>query len=312
MRLVVLLGIFGLFLAGIAMASVIPEHLTEQKCGNKIREGYELCEPDTPYDICPAIGKLLKIAMVCNEVNCACLPGESAKDCGNQIREGVEMCDPGTKEPAVDFCSNITSAIGLPLKCDEKTCDCVPAGLPVVLSTCGDEKIEGNEDCEGDEDCPKGRVCDNCSCVRKDAEIELSPVQYNVTTDNVSVPTIEEIIAQRKNTVLGFVLEDYVGEVIPEELEYFDDEKINIHVALNDGTNTTVSVITTEMVIQEIHNYALNKTTMDVWVDEADAEKIRAGEERTPTIALMLENGEIEYRPRGFFRRIWFFLFTPF
>lgn len=293
-------------------ASVIPPKYTEQKCGNGKHEGYELCEPDTAFDLCPAIGKLLKIAMVCDERNCACLPDKSAKDCGNQIREGVEMCDPGEKEEPIDFCPNISAAIGLPLKCDTSTCDCVPEGPPVLVAYCGDGKVEGYEDCEADEDCPKSRYCDNCSCVLRETELNLTPVEYNVTTDEIPVPTIEDITAAPKTTILDFVLENYIGEVIPEELDYFDEETINIYVAMKNGTNTTVSLVTTQMVVQEVHPYALNDTSMEVWIEEDAVRKIKAADTRTELIVSMLSDGTIRYRPTGFFRRIWFWLFTPF
>ncbi|MEM2916181.1 MAG: hypothetical protein QXT19_02385 [Candidatus Woesearchaeota archaeon] len=310
--------VFGLILAfaiisATASASVIPAKYTEQKCGNGIREGYELCEPGTAYDICPAIGKLLKIAVVCNEQTCDCLPGRTAKDCGNQIREGIEMCDPGTKEPPVDFCPNISAAIGLPLVCDKETCDCIPAGAPVILSTCGDNKVEGNEDCESDDDCPKGRTCQNCTCVRIEQDLNLTPVQHNVTTDDIPMPTIEDIIRKGgKTEIAGFVIEDYVGEIIPEELAYFDDEKINFYIKMKDGNAYVASAVTTKNVVQEVHPYALNDSSMSVWIDEDALSAIKAAEQRTPLIVSMLSDGRIGYRPTGFFRRIWFWLFRPY
>jgi hypothetical protein len=304
--------VLGILLEASVAASVIPASLTEQKCGNGIKEGYELCEPDTAYDICPAIGKLLKIAMVCNEFTCDCLPGKSAKDCGNQIREGVEMCDPGEKEETIDFCPNISAAIGLPLKCDTATCDCVAEGLPFVVSYCGDGKVEGNEDCESDDDCPKSRRCEDCACVAKETELNLTPVEHNVTTDEIPVPTVEDITRRQKNTIAGFVLDDYVGEILPEELDYFDNEEINIYVAMKDGTNLTVSLVTTEMVVQEIHPFALNETSMEVWVGEDTVAEVKAADNRTATIVRLLETGKIAYEPTSFFRRLWFWLFTPF
>ena len=296
-------------------ASVIPAELTEQKCGNGIREGYELCEPDSAYDLCPSIGKVLKIAMVCDERNCACLP--NIKDCGNGIPEGSEMCE--TDEKGFDFnmCGNISNIIGLPLKCDLESCDCVAEGLAVKVSYCGDDVLEGYEDCEVDQHCPTGRVCQNCSCVRPGEDLtNLTPVIYNVSdydipTEDVSegVTTVEDIIRRRKQTVLNFVLEDYVGEVLPEDLDYFDEEEINIYV-----TNTTinVSVVTTQMVVQEVHSYALNKSSMEIWIDEETVAKIKAADERTALIVRLLEDGTIKYKPRGFFRRFWFLFFRPF
>lgn len=303
-----LLLLFALISAS-ASASIIPKKLTEQKCGNGVREGYELCEPGTAFDICPAIGRLLKVAMVCNEVDCSCLP--NTKDCGNQIHEGVEMCDPGEKEEPIDFCPNVSNAIGLPLECDTATCDCVPKGPAVIISYCGDEKVEGNEDCEVDDDCPKGRTCQNCSCIRVD-DLNLTPIEHNITPDDIPIPTLEDIVRRQKNTVLGMVLEDYVGEILPEELDYFDEEIIAIHVSLNDLTNATVGLVTTEMVVQEAHPYELNDTTMEVWVKEDTVAGVNAAENRAGEIVRLLETGDIDYRPTGFFRRIWFWLFTPY
>lgn len=312
MRPILIFTLAFLLLASLAAATIIPASLTEQKCGNGIREGYELCEPETAYDLCPAIGKILKIAMVCNEQTCACLPGESAKNCGNQIRESAEACDPGTKEPPFDICPNISQIIGLPLKCDTTTCDCVASGAPVVISYCGDEKVEGSEDCESTDDCPKGRECQNCTCVRVETELNIS-VEHNVTEDVTLPPTIEDITsAAGKTVILDFVIEDYVGEILPEELDYFDDEAVNIHVAMEDGSNTTVSLVTTEMVVQEIHPEAIAEPSMDIWVDEDAVKAVKAADNRTATITHMLSDGTIRYRPAGFWRSIWFFFFTPF
>jgi hypothetical protein len=300
-------------LALAASASIIPSSLTEQKCGNGIREGYEVCEPETAYDLCPAIGKILKIALVCNENTCNCLPDRSAKDCGNEIREGVEMCDPGKKEASIDFCPNISMAIGIDLRCDNKTCDCIPTGPIIKLSTCGDKKVEGNEDCEADDDCPKGRVCQNCTCIRLETDLNLTPVQYNITTDNVSMPSLEDITRNGAKTELaGFVLEDYIGEVIPEQLEYFDAEDINAYIKMADGNEYVASLVTRETVVQEVHPYPLNDTSMEMWLSEETLGKIKASDTRTETIVTMLEDGTMKYKPTGFFRRIWFWLFKPF
>ncbi len=312
MRLFTICILLCALFASAAYASVITASLTEQKCGNGKKEGYELCEPDTAYDLCPSIGKVLKLAMVCDERNCACLPDRTAKDCGNGIVEGVEMCESDKKGAQWDFCPNISQIIGLPLKCDLESCDCVASGLPVKLSACGDEKVEGNEDCEVDDDCPTGRTCQNCTCIRPEEDLNLTPVEYNVTTDDIKVPTIDDITARSKTTIAGFVLEDYVGEVLPESMGYFDDETINIFLSFKDGSNKTVSIVTTEMVLQEVHPYALNDTTLDIVMDEDTVASIKAADERTPKIINLLETGVITYRPTGFFRRIWFWLFKPF
>jgi hypothetical protein len=316
MKRLLLLFIVLLVISSTVTASIIPASLTEQKCGNGKREGYELCEPNTAFDLCPAIGKILKIAMVCNENTCACLPGESAKNCGNGIRESAEACDPGTgkKGPQLDICQNISQIIGLPLKCDPQVCDCVASGIPVVLSECGDDEIEGAEDCEADADCPKGRTCQNCTCAHVEEELNLSPVVYNVSSNVTLPPTIEEITSKAgKAKVLGFVLEDYIGEVLPEDLSYFDGETIAVHVSNLDKTNTTVTVITEKNVVQDIKPNAPKKETLNIWISEDAVEKIKAAEgKRTRTIVSMLEDGKITYRPRGFWRRLWFFFFKPF
>jgi hypothetical protein len=313
MKTLAIFAIILTLLSAAVFASVIPSELTEQKCGNGIREGYELCEPDTAYDLCPSIGKILKIAMVCNENTCNCLPDRSAKDCGNQILEGVEMCDPGTKEPPIDFCPNISMALGISLKCDPKTCDCIPTGPIIKLSTCGDGKIEGNENCENDSDCPMGRSCVNCTCERVDDSFNYTQVQHNVTEDNIAVPTIEDITRNGAKTELaGFVLEDYVGEVIPDALGYFDNENINAYITMNDKNEYVASIATKEMVVQEVHPYPLNDTSMELWISEDTLGKIKASDRRTETIVGMLGDGTIKYKPTGFFRRIWFWLFKPF
>ncbi len=312
MRHATLFILLCVLLASMASASIISSSLTEQKCGNGIKEGYELCEPDTAYDLCPSIGKVLKIAMVCDERNCACLPDRSAKDCGNGLVEGVEVCESDKKGEHWDFCPNISQIIGLPLKCDLETCDCVAEGPVVKISYCGDGLVEGNEDCESDDDCPASRTCQNCTCVRPEENLNLTPVIYNVTEDEIPVPTIEDIIARQKNTIVGFVLEDYVGEILPEALDYFDDELITVHIMMKDNTTQDVGIATTEMVVQEAHPYALNDTSVEVWIEEDTVAAIKAADERTPLIVSKLEDGSIRYRPTGFFRRIWFWLFKPF
>lgn len=313
MKQIALFTLFFVLLASIAYASVIPSSLTEQKCGNGIREGYEICEPDTAYDLCPSIGKLLKIALVCNEKTCNCLPDRTAKDCGNQIREGVEMCDFGTKEARVDFCPNISMALNIPLACDNVTCDCIPTGPIIRLSTCGDGTVEGNEDCENTTDCAKGRTCVNCTCERVADEFNLTQIQHNITTDDVSIPTIDDITARAgKTTIAGFVIEDYVGEVIPDDLDYFDNEEINVYIKMTDNNEYVASLVTNQMVVQEVHPYPLNDTSMEIWIDEATLDSIKSADNRTTLIVSLLGDGKIKYKPTGFFRRIWFWLFRPY
>ena len=314
MKQALIVSLVFVLLAGTVSASIIAAELSEQKCGNGLRDGYEICEQGTAFDLCPAIGRLLKIAMVCNENTCACLPGERAKNCGNGIREGAEACDPGDNHlgPQLNICDNLSQIIGQPLKCDPATCDCVNSGLKFVPSVCGDNKTEGSEDCEADADCPRGRTCENCSCVYHEDDLNLS-IQHNITTDVELPPTIEQITAQSgKHTIVDFVLEDYIGEVIPDELQYFDDETITVHIVLKDNTTQNVSLVTTQTVVQETHAEAAAKPTMNIWLDEGTVRAIKASDTRTKTIVAMLADGTITYKPTGFWRRLWFFFFTPF
>lgn len=104
-----------------SVSAVIDHSLTNKLngCGNKERDGYELCEPGTDFNLCPQIGKLLKIAMVCYEKTCGCLPVKIV-DCKNKVREGNEGCQEGIE----DLCPEVEKIVGKPLKCNPQTCFC--------------------------------------------------------------------------------------------------------------------------------------------------------------------------------------------
>lgn len=291
-------------------AQVIPEKLTQTiHCGDGVREGYELCEPDTDQDFCPEIGEMVGIAMVCNELRCNCLP--KTKDCGNQIREGSEMCDPGEKEAPVDFCPQVSEMIGLPLECNTATCDCEPAGVPYVISKCGDNVIEGSEQCEADVDCAKGRHCDNCTCVKEEKEINLNltPAKHNVTPEPPEIPSVEDIVTKKdKNVVAGIVIDDLVGIILPEELSKYNKKRMNVHVTLKNNTNRTVGVVTAMGVVQEAHPVPINKSQLNVYVTEEQVQKILDADDPALKISLLLETKEIIAKPTGIFGRFWYWL----
>jgi len=127
------------------------------RCQNSIREPSESCdlgtrETPTKDDLCPALGKILKIVQVCRSEDCACMPDRM--DCGNEIRESAEWCDPGTKQTPEknDLCPKLSELLGRPMVCNPDTCLCKATTDINQNVTCGDGKIEFKEDCELDED----------------------------------------------------------------------------------------------------------------------------------------------------------------
>jgi len=279
-------------------------------CGDGIREGYEICEPDTTQNLCPVVGEMLKIAMVCDFRDCTCLP--KIKDCGNQLREGAEMCDPGTKEAAEDFCPKLGDLLGHPLKCNPESCFCQPDGDAYVVSKCGDTKVEGPEECEEDSDCGKG-ACTNCTCIMP--PVPLEPDADKNFTPAPKIPTVNDITNVQtppEKIVFGFDLEEFIGEKVPEELELFEDERTNIVVSLKNGSSKTVGVITIYGVVQEINPDGYGNPTLTVYASEENVDTVKSSSEKSKTIRTMFENEALDFKAKNIFRRMWHALFNPF
>ncbi len=168
----------------------IPTEISEQRCGNKALEQFELCEKGVDETKCDDLADLLGIDTACDTQYCTCLPRVNKAFCGNNNREGVELCD-GNGE---DKCAEFGQKINLTLVCDPKTCGCkinqsVPAGYnPVEIetltnisqqnATCGNKKVERSEDCD-----PPNTLCTTntkqagvctaeCKCIDPRAEAE--------------------------------------------------------------------------------------------------------------------------------------------
>lgn len=157
--------------------------ITDLRCGNDKLDEFELCEEGLGNGYCEDLGRILKVASVCDTQHCTCLPRVNKAFCGNNIREGIELCD-GDGE---DFCAEFGNATGMNLTCNPDTCGCdvveaVPADYnPVVIdelknqsqktAVCGDKKVERDEECD-----PPNTLCtigfdesgictDECKCV---------------------------------------------------------------------------------------------------------------------------------------------------
>ena len=188
----------------------IPWEISDQRCGNKVLDQFELCEKNVSESHCPTLGTLLKVATACDYAHCTCVPRVNKAFCGNNKREGVEVCD-GT---GPDKCPEYGALINLSLVCNPKTCGCklnesIPEDYnPLVIETltnnsqktavCGDRKVERGEDCD-----PPNTLCTTntrepgvcsktCSCLLPDlldSESRETPNTSNTTINNS--PTTE-------------------------------------------------------------------------------------------------------------------------
>ena len=293
--------LFMIILSSVASAQVLVSVEEKTVCGDGKREGHEMCEPDTDQDLCEAAGKILKIVLVCDERDCTCLP--KRMDCGNEIREGVEFCDPGEKEDkeANDFCSELGKVFNETFTCDPDSCMCKPEkiyGLPPP-EVCGDGNVTGLEQCETDEDCAEGKICKDCDCT--------IPERLNVTQ---ALKEIEEEAKEKpEEKVEELDYHDLVGEMLPEFLrDDFEEVVVNVNVKAKDGSTTVVSVVTTHSVIQEINDESDSRATYDVFVEKDLAEEILAADDKASMLELAFDEGDITYKPKGLFSRIWFWI----
>lgn len=306
-KIIVVLPLFLLFLCTAASAQLLISVEEKTVCGDGIREGHEMCEPDTEQDLCEAAGEILGIAMVCDERDCSCLP--KRMDCGNEIREGAEWCDPGDKEDKEenDFCPEFGELFNETFTCDPDSCLCVPetvygAEPPAV---CGDGNITGAEECEKNEDCRAGYECSNCTCVRKDwdntTEI-IEEVKKNLTKKPEPKPKPKE---DEKKTDYH----DFVGVILPDYLkDDFEEARVNVYVELENGSAQVVGVTTLHGVVQEIKDEKFKSVDYDVFVKEKKAKDILNADDQAAALEKAFDEGAITYKPKGLFSRIWAWL----
>jgi len=303
MKKILSLLLFFIILSSVVSAQILVSVDEQTTCGDGIREGHEMCEPETDQDLCEEAGKILGIVMVCDERDCTCLP--KRMDCGNEIREGVEYCDPGEKEDqeSNDFCDELGALFNETFTCDPDSCLCSPEtafGAPKP-SVCGDNNITGIEECEKNDDCRADQKCENCTCVLKEmvtAEDILKELEQNTTKE------AEKTVQKEKK---GFDPQDLVGSILPGFLqEEFEEERVNVYVASADGSTKVFGVVTQHSVVQDIKEESIDRATFDAFVDESKAKKIIDSQDRAQALQKAIEEKEITYKPRGLFARMWY------
>jgi len=300
MKKLVLPILFLIILSAVASAQILVSVDEQTTCGDGIREGHEMCEPETDQDLCEEAGKVLGIVMVCDERDCTCLP--KRMDCGNEIREGVEYCDPGEKEDkeANDFCDELGAIFNETFTCDESSCLCAPEtayGAP-AKAICGDGNITGIEECEKDDDCRADQKCENCTCVLKeriDVEEELKKIEENTS---IKKPV--------KKEEKEFDYHDLEGVILPAFLQDdFDEANVNVYIKLKNGSSQLVGVKTLHSVVQEIVDGKMDNANFDAFVDKEKAQEIIDSSDRTAALKTAFDEGDITYKPKGLFSRIW-------
>lgn len=305
MRQMCLLLVFLVALSAAASAQVLVSVEEKTVCGDGVREGHEMCEPETDQDLCEEAGKILGIAMVCDERDCTCLP--KRMDCGNEIREGAEYCDPGEKEDPEenDFCPELGKIFNETFTCDPDTCLCVPEtiyglGPPAV---CGDGNITQHEECEVDTDCRADQRCENCTCVLKPRNTTkiVEDIKQNLTE-----PAKKEKKSEEPEKLRVTDYHDFVGVILPEFLKGdFEEARINVYVELENGSSKVVGVTTMHGVIQEIKDEELSGADYDVSVKEETAQSLLDAVDRPAALEKAFEDKDVTYKPKGLFARVW-------
>lgn len=188
--------------------------VTDLKCGNGVRDLYELYDAGDNDSLCDEYGELLNIATVGDEYHCTCLPRIIDAFCGNDIREGAELCDGSAAE---DFCPELGELMGVKLKCNPDTCGCsfvetVPESynpeyiemlenLTQIKAVCGDKKVQGLEDCDPPKTLCKtstgniGECNSECKCLAKDF-LELTEKEQENKTTELKIETDKNITEQ--------------------------------------------------------------------------------------------------------------------
>jgi hypothetical protein len=299
MKKFVLAMLFVIVLSSFASAQILVSVDEPTVCGDGKREGHEMCEPETEQDFCEEAGKILGIVMVCDKRDCTCYP--ERMDCGNEVREGAEYCDPGDKEDkeANDFCPELGELFNETFTCDPDSCLCKPEKIYGMAppDVCGDGNVTGLEQCETDEDCDEGKICKDCDCTIAE--------RLNVTK---AIKDIEEEAKEKpKEKEEDFDYHDLVGEMVPEFLrDDFEEAIANVNVKAKNGSVTVISVVTTHNVVQEINDEPDSRANYDVFVEKDLAEEILAADDKASMLELAFDEGDITYKPKGLFARIWF------
>ena len=182
-----------------AYVTHIDMDVAKLRCGNNVRDAYELCD-EGGDDLCDDIAEWLSIDTQCDPKTCTCLPPINKAFCGNDRREGVELCD-GTSD---DFCPELGKLMGLNLTCnDDCGCDfaeAIPKSYdPAYVEEleeqgegfCGNKVLDPNEECDPPNSlCTTALgepgICDkNCSCVTPETILreEEQETEENVTAN---------------------------------------------------------------------------------------------------------------------------------
>lgn len=208
-----------------AALAQIPPEISDQRCGNKVLDKFELCERGVNETKCEVLEDLLGIDTACDTEHCTCLPRVNRAFCGNNNREGVELCD-GNSE---DKCAEFGQKINLTLLCNPETCGCkinqsVPPGYnPVEIetltnisqqnATCGNKKVEKSEDCDPPNtlcttNTKQAGVCTACKCIdprTQKIETNIAKDAKNETVINKSINTSGLLVPEpEKKTEEGF------------------------------------------------------------------------------------------------------------
>ena len=203
-------------------------------CNNGKREPLEPCDLSSEQadnDLCPQIGKIAGIAMVCRRELCYCLPKKYIR-CDDKHTTGNEMCDASDK----DYCRAVGGLVGAPLECNFKSCLCKPSGdfflgtagvnktdaaANLTLSSCGNRVLEHSEECD-----PPGRACiyktkdgicsDSCICEELNDEAESGA--GNVSAADNSEDNVTESGAIVSNATAGFVVDEQKSDAsVPQD-----------------------------------------------------------------------------------------------
>lgn len=297
--------LFLITLSAAVTAQVLVSVEEKTVCGDGIREGHEMCEPNTGQDLCGAAGKILRIAMVCDERDCSCLP--KRMDCGNGIREGAEWCDPGTpafhKESPEknDFCPQLGALFNETFTCDPDTCLCRPETVyGVVKSVCGDGNITGSEECEQDSDCRADQYCRDCMCIISPRNVTdiVDSIKKNLTAK----PAPEEKPEEKKITDYH----GFVGAILPDYLRGdFGEAKVNVYVQFKNSSMQVVGIITKHGVVQDIKDEKLSGVNFDVFVEESKAVEILEADNQGEALKKAFDTNRITYKHKGIFSRLW-------
>lgn len=213
----------------------LPWSITDLRCGNGIRDKYELCEKGNETNLCHELGKNLTIAMECFDQHCTCVPKVNLVYCGNNRRDFFEMCDGTSTEDKCPFLGELMGNVSL--KCNPKTCGCdivdtvsdtyspnvinQLTNASMTSSKCGDKKVERNEDCDPPNTlCTTGRkepgICtDKCECIPPELlGVETTPATISTnTTVNLTANLTENVT----ETVTEDVREQENITEVPEE-----------------------------------------------------------------------------------------------